>query len=162
MSSLSMEGIVRPFVKIESRPLPIFTPAPVTDLEDLPPAFIRWGSPSNFITPSSQLSGPYVVNITNDFSGENIDLTSIEQQLQNFQNTVNRIQQERSIFDWDREIEIPEESRQVTVVRIYNPDELDLPEEERTSFLDVERIDRITFRMPEGQRWTYVLNNEDN
>lgn len=160
MQSLSMENIVRPFVKIESRPLPIVTPPPVTDLEELPPAFIRWGSPSNFITPESQLGNPYVTTIITNINGEQVDLTSIEQQLQAFQNTVNRIQQTDSIFDWERAIEIPEVSREVTVVRVFNPEEMNLPEEDRTSYVDVERIDRITFRMPTGGQWTFVLNNE--
>lgn len=152
MSSLSMENIVRPFVKIESRPLVIVTPQPVTDLEVLPPAFIQWGSASNFITPASQLTNPYIATIDGD----------VELQLGNFSGGVNRIQQTESIFDWDRIIEIPEESREVSVVRVYNPEELDLPEEDRTSFLDVERIERITFRAPEGGRWTFVLDHGDN
>jgi len=167
MQSLSMESIIRPFVRIESRPLEVFTPPPVTVLEELPPAYIEWGSASNFITPESQLANPYVTTIINNIDGSPVDLTeitgdivSIEQQLENFSHRVNRIEQTESIFDWERAIEIPEISREVSVVRVFNPDEMDLPEEERTSYLDVERIERITFRMPEGGQWTFVLNNE--
>lgn len=173
MQSLSMENIIRPFVRIESRPLEVFTPPPVTDLEELPPAYIEWGDASNFITPQSQLENPYVTTIINNIDGsyvdltdinnlnelQNLDIASIEQQLANFQNRVNRIEQTESIFDWERGIEIPEISREVSVVRVFNPDEMDLPEEERTSYLDVERIERITFRMPDGGQWTFVLNN---
>jgi hypothetical protein len=150
MSSLTMESIVRPFVKIESRPLNIVTPAPVTDPEEVPPAFIDWGAASNFIAPNTQVSGPLVVSTENDF-----DYSS-------FSGTVNRIQQTDSIFDWEREIELAEVERQTRTVRIYNPEELNLPVEERTSYLDVEVIDRISFRAPDGGRWAFVLNNESN
>lgn len=150
MSSLSMESIVRPFVKIESRPLNIITPPPVTDPEEVPPAFIEWGAPSNFIAPNSQIDRPLVVTTDND------------RDYSSFSGTVNYLEQTDSIFDWEREIEITEIARQVRTVRIYNPEELDLPVEERTSYLDVEVIDRISFRAPDGGRWAFVLNNEDS
>ena len=148
MSSLSMESIVRPFVKIESRPLNIVTPPPVTPPEAVPPAYIEWGAASNFIVPSSQLETPYVFETTNDrdyiaFSG-----------------AVNYIERDGSIFDWNPSIELPELDRVTRTVRIWNPEELNLPEDERTSFLDVEVIDRIRFRSPDGGDWVFVLNNE--
>lgn len=146
MASLSMENIVRPFVKIESRPLQIVTPAPVTDLVELPPAFIQWGAPSNFITPASQTD----IVVADEFGSS-------------FAGYVNRIQQDGSIFDYARELLAEEISRETRVLRIYNPIELEtIPNaEDRTQYLDVEVIDRITFRMPDGETLTYVLNNAD-
>lgn len=149
MSSLSMESIVRPFVKIESRPLNIVTPPPVTPPEEVPPAFIEWGAASNFIVPSSQIETPRIFVTDNDRAF----ITAGRE--------INFIERETSIFDYAPEIELPEVSRQTRTVRVWNPEELELPEEQRTSFLDVEVIDRITFRSPDGGNWVFVLDNAD-
>jgi hypothetical protein len=49
-------------------------------------------------------------------------------------------------------LQFTETERQVTVVRVSNP-------EDAADFVDVERIDRISFLGPDGLIRTFILNN---
>jgi len=152
---MSIESLVRPFTRIESAAFVQYVPAPLSDLEDLLPAYVAWGLPSRFISPAMQLENPLVVAVSPTASNANSLLGQMA-------NRVTYLEQEGSIFDYSPSMELPETSRQTTTIRVYNPAEVEeFPDpEDRTMWVDVERIDAITFRGPDGEAWKFTLDHE--
>lgn len=60
--------------------------------------------------------------------------------------------EEEPLDEEEQGLEFQEISRAVTVVRVENP-------EDSEQFVDVERIDKISFRGPDGIVRTFILNN---
>lgn len=156
LTAISFETLVRPFGYVASAPVNRVPPAPVTDLEAEPPAYIVWGDASQFVIPERSIDRPIIVRPDPD--PDAVDPDAINQD-SNFENIVNLPPQEGSLFD-ETNFEFREERRTTETVRVYNPEEADLPEEERTQWLDVERITSITFRTPDGLSWKFTLNHE--
>ena len=145
----AMESITRPFTVIETAPFETITVAPETDLLALPPAQIAWGAASEFVVPDAQLSTPLVFDASD--AGDYGSAAGY----------VNYLESGESLFDALPEVlEWEEVSRSVSIVRIYNPAESDLPPSERTQWLDVERIETVTFRMSDGQEVRLKLNHQ--
>lgn len=148
--AVAMEAITRPFVAIETRPQEAVQVAPPSDLEALPVAYAAWGARSEFITPEMQLDKPFIV--------EGLDSGGT------FTARVEWLESGTSIFDDPPDddtpeplvetVDWPEVSRTVSVVRIFNP-------EDGSQYVDVERIETITFRRDDGVLVRYILNHGD-
>jgi hypothetical protein len=142
--SAGLTRLVNGFLVVESAPVSLAQPKEATDLEALPPALLTWGAPSDFLLPTGQIPGLITsrVNIPRgNFLTKNWD-----DSLNDFNEQVEEYEEE----------EVPpilyhEVARQVSVVRISNP-------EDASQYVDVERIERIVFRGPDRDV-EFVLNH---
>jgi len=167
-----LENIVRPFVVAESRPVSRPALDEVTDVETLPPATITWGQASDFLPLAArQLTKPLVYNydaLSSDTNypqlgsggttGLDIGPTPF---LELFDAEVAQIEgvdpetgEEFGIDEptQDAVLRYEEVARAVSVVRVTNPSDSE-------QWVDVERIERIMFRGPDGRRHEFVLNH---
>lgn len=142
--SSGLTRLVNGFLVVESAPVSLAQPQTPTVLEELPPALLAWGAPSDFLLPTGQIPGLITsrVNIPRgNFLSKNWDdsLEDFDEQVENYEDE-----------------EIPpilyhEIAREVSVVRIENP-------EDPAQYVDVERIERIVFRGPDRDV-EFVLNH---
>jgi hypothetical protein len=141
--SSGLVRLVTGFVVVDSAPVSLQQPKPPTVLEAVPPALLSWGAASDFLLPNGQLPGIIsTINIPpGDFLSKNFD--SI---LRDFEDQVE---------DYEAEDVPPlvysEVSRTVSVVRVTNP-------EDAAQYVDVERIETITFRGPDRDV-KFILNH---
>jgi hypothetical protein len=135
--------LVTGFLVVESAPVSLAQPKTPTVLEEVPPALLAWGDASDFLLPTGQIPG--IIHTRNippgDFLSRNWD-----DQLEDF---------DEQVEDYEEE-EVPpilyhELTRTVSVVRVENP-------EDPAQYVDVERIETITFRGPDRDV-QFILNH---
>lgn len=167
-----LEDIVRPFTVLESKPVSRIVLDDVTDVTALPPATVTWGQSSQFILPDRQIKDPIVaewgdVSLEDGWSlssggtgqipiGDFLDRWG-KDALQPFEDpfTEEPLGEEEPNEEEERlddKLVFREIARAVTVVRVTNP-------EDSAQYVDVERIDKIQFRGPDGKRYELQLNN---
>lgn len=137
--------LARGFAVIESAPVSLAVPREPSDLEALPPALVSWGVASDFLIPNGQ--GVSAIGKINASGGGLLDewLKSIyEEAVEEYEEGEGDAYEEPRVY--------AEVERTVTVVRVENP-------EDSEQYVDVERIETITFRGPDGQNVKFVLNH---
>jgi len=160
-----LERIVRPVVIVESRPVTRPALSPVTDLATLPPASITWGKPSDFLPIADrQLDGPLVFeweDLANDpdwsgttSGGDTLTKAQIPPGdfLDRVRDSISDLEEPIAEETQDPALVYTEIARAVTTVRVENPSD-------SSQYVDVERIERIVFRGPDGRKHEYRLDH---
>jgi len=180
-----LEDIVRPFTILESKPVSRIVLDSVTNVATLPPATITWGGPSNFIVPDAPVEDPIVAewgdlsadpNWSGAVGGSTATVSQIPPGdfldryagdiLRPFDDALSGkpIWEEFGLLEeelgeeevdeqaLEKKVVLREIGRSTTTVRVENPSD-------SSQYVDVERINRIAFRDPNGFIYEFVLNN---